>query len=263
MENNATDNPLKLEKPIIYVEGNLIIDTDKLPDINMYSACYVERAPKNAYVINGDLTINDDNAIQYSTFTLFFAKGDIQSYRTPKESVYESSKEDFDKLMETVDENTPPLMLNLLYVSIFARFEMFMQQLALQWIRFYTNRIVDLLAKVVYDDKYKSIPYDGKKEEKVIDAIKKATLSNEPSRKLLHILFGNEVRIPQEIQEGYEIRNDIMHRDGFRMNGDKVLLPIDKVRSTDQALLCFLDQIDQANGRKNARLLQAWKEESL
>ncbi|MDD6079332.1 MAG: hypothetical protein PUC85_04040 [bacterium] len=258
MENKSTDNPLKLEKPIIYVDGSLIVNTDKLPEINIYSACYVERAPKNAYVINGDLTINDENAIQYSTFTLFFAKEDIVFYRTPKEPVYESSKEDFDKIMETVDENTPPLMLNLLYVSIFARFEMFMQQLALQWVKLYTKEIVKLLAKID-SKKLQQSTYDGEKEAMVINAIKKATLSNEPSRKLLHILFGNEVRIPQEIQEGYEIRNDIMHRDGFRMNGEKVLLPIDKVRSTEKALLCFLDQIDQANGRKNARLLQAWK----
>ena len=262
MENNATDNPLKLEKPIIYVEGSLIVDTDKLPDINMYSACYVERAPKNAYVVHGDLTINDENAIQYSTFTLFFAKGDIVFYRTPKEPVYESSKEDFDKIMETVDENTPPLMLNLLYASIFARFEMFMQQLALQWIQFHTEEIAKLLANVD-SKKYQRIQYDGMKGMKVIESIKKATLSNEPSRNLIHILFGDEVRIPQEIQEGYEIRNDIMHRDGFRMNGEKVLLPVDKVRNTEKPLLSFLDQISQANGRKNARLLQAWKEESL
>lgn len=261
MDNN-TDNPLHLENPIVYVDGTLIVDTDKLPDINMYSACCVERAPKNAYVVNGDLTINDDNAIQYSTFTLFFAKGDIVFYRTPKESAYESSKEDFDKILDSVDENTPPLMLNLLYVSIFARFEMFMQQLALQWVKLYTKEIVKLLAKID-SKKFRQSTYDGEKEAMVINAIKKATLSNAPSRELLNLLFGDEVRIPEEIQKGYEIRNDIMHRDGFQMNGEKILLPVDKVRSTEKALLCFLDQISQANGRKNVRLLQAWKEGSL
>lgn len=161
MDNNI-DNPLHLENPIVYVDGTLKVDTDKLPDINMYSACYIERAPKNAYVVNGNLTINDDNAIQYSTFTLFFAKGDIVFYRTPKESVYESSKEDFDKILDSVDENTPPLMLNLLYVSIFSRFEMFMQQLALQWIQFHTEEIAKLLANVD-SKKYQCIPYDGMK----------------------------------------------------------------------------------------------------
>lgn len=262
MENNATDNPLKLEKPIIYVEGNLIIDTDKIPFIHISSACNVKRAPKDAYIVNSDLTINNENAIQYSTFTLFLAKGEIVFYCQNKVSKYESSEKEFEEIMATVDEHTPQLILNLLYASIFSRFEMYMQQLAWQWIQFHTEEIVKLFANVD-SKKYQRIPYDGMKGIKVIECIKKATLSNEPSRNLLHILFGNEVRIPQEIQEGYEIRNDIMHRDGFRMNGEKVLLPIDKVRSTEKALLCFLDQIDQANGRKNARLLQAWKEESL
>ena len=262
MKNNTTDNPLKLEKPIIYVEGSLIVDTDKLPEINIYSECFVERAPKNAYVVHGDLTINDENAIQYSTFTLFFAKGDIVFYRTPKEPVYESSKEDFDKIMETVDENTPPLMLNLLYVSIFARFEMFMQQLALQWIQFHTEEIVKYLAKVVKEKKYKNIRYDGEREIEIIQSIRSATLSNTPSQQLLQLLFGDEVSLPDDIQKGYTIRNDIMHRDGYRIDGEKIRLDYDTVRSMDQAILHLFDQINQANDRKSARLLQVWREES-
>lgn len=262
MENKSTDNPLKLEKPIIYVDGSLIVNTDKLPEINIYSACYVERAPKNAYVINGDLTINDENAIQYSTFTLFFAKEDIVFYRTPKEPVYESSKEDFDKIMETVDENTPPLMLNLLYVSIFARFEMFMQQLALQWIMLEKKIIVKKISKVVNTEEYKNIYYDGKKEIEVIRSLRTARLDYNQFQVLLQILFDGEVSIPENIQKGYKKRNDIMHRDGYRICGEKIRLDVGEVRSMDQAILHLFDQINQASGRKNARLLQAWKEES-
>lgn len=262
MENNATDNPLKLENPIVYVEGNLIIDTDKLPFIHVSSKCYVERIPQGAYVVDGDLTITDDNVSQYSAFTLFLAKEEIVSYRTNKVLEYESSEKEFEEIMAAVDEHTPQLILNLLYASLFSRFEMYMQRLAWKWIQFQTEDIVKLLANVD-SKKYQHIPYDGMKGMKVIESIKKAILSNDPSRKLLHLLFEDEVRIPQEIQEGYDTRNDIMHRDGHRMNGDKVLLPIDKVRSTGQALLSFLDQINQANDRKSARLLQAWKEESL
>ena len=77
-----TNNPLEFKNNIVYIDGNLIVDTAKLPLIGMQSMCHVDENYKQYATkeIDGNLRITDENADEYSSFTSFIVTGDIVSY---------------------------------------------------------------------------------------------------------------------------------------------------------------------------------------
>ena len=174
-----TDNILELNNDIVYVEGNLIIDTDKLPLIRAQSMCYAD--PSNKQYANNiileDLRINDNNADEYSPFTIFIVTGDIIFYKVfsfPYDMggivAYKNSKREFDDILKSVDEQTPELLKSLLYVSIFSRYEF--------------------------------------------------------------------------IQEGYNVRNSIVHRDGYDAEGIKVIISKNDILHMSSEVDLWISQIE-------------------
>ena len=237
-----TENILGLKNKIVYIEGDLIIDTDKLPLIGFQSAAFVGEECKEyaTRVVQGDLIINDSNVDEYSSFTDFLAKGDIIQYKGGDDNlpyqlgmndVYWKRRNEFYEILETVDENTPQLLLQLLYVSIFSRYEYSIINNLLYFslhdmeniVKFFKSQKVSALNKLIKGD----LP-DRIKEMEYMSFIRKCISLGDSCfvKNLIFYLLVVDVNIPSSFGKGYKIRNAIVHRAGCELNG--CIISIDK-----------------------------------
>ena len=242
--NTEYKNPIKLENHVIYVDGTMYVDTDKFPNIGIQSKAYVTEFPTCAHVIDGDLFITDINYKYFSSFTVFLAKGDIVFRTNPKnENKYISSQHEFDEIMKTVTENTPQLMLRLLYVSIFSRFEMYMIQIAKNWSAFKLSELAsinNIQMKNPHND-----CTDHQREEKFFESILKGSFTPKTAGKLIYAITKTNIHIPESLKNGLDIRNDIVHRDGYDVKNKPIVVQIGNIHSMDQEVRNFLDQVDK------------------
>ncbi len=245
-----TDNILELNNDIVYVEGNLIIDTDKLPLIRAQSMCYAD--PSNKQYANNiileDLRINDNNADEYSPFTIFIVTGDIIFYKVfsfPYDMggivAYKNSKREFDDILKSVDEQTPELLKSLLYVSIFSRYEF---------------RIINMIIYIFLNDpkvlpnaskkikSFRDIP-DRLKVLKLLQDLRKERVGHTSFKEgLLCALIGKSMCVPKSIQEGYNVRNSIVHRDGYDAEGIKVIISKNDILHMSSEVDLWISQIE-------------------
>lgn len=248
-QNINTDNPLHLQHNIVFVGGNLKVHTDKLPLIGMQSMGFADDSyRKNACgnnIIENDLVINDDNAIEYSSFTTFIIKGDIIYYEVGdanlpfpigETDVYEERRKDFYQLLESVNDDSPQLLLQLLYTSIFSRFEYAVIQNVLYFLRYKQGEIFSFfkgekpseLKQLVSSD----IP-DGEKELNLMSIIRENIYAGNIRflKKLFLTVFDESIEALATLNDGYLKRNSIVHRAGCDKYGYPMIITKEELRS--------------------------------
>lgn len=231
-----TEKILGLKNRVVYIEGNLTVDTDKLPLMGLLSRAYAEEGCK-AYadlVVPHDLVIDDNNADEYSSFTNFLVRGNVSTYRAGGDSspiygamgVYWERRNEFYELLKTIDDNTPQLLLQLLYVSVFSRYEYAIIQNILSFSKYRMGNIVAFFnSSRLTNRKFKeiikeNIP-DRIKEIKYMAAIRQSIYAgNIPFvENLISVILNQSIKMPPSLESGYEIRNSIVHRVGCDVNG--------------------------------------------
>lgn len=253
-----TENPLELENNIVYIEGNLIIDTNKLPLIGIQSMCNANESYERyaTKIVRKDLYITDDNVNEYSSFTCFIAKGDIISYECSDDDlpypfgnadIYSERKREFYQLLDSIEENTSQLMLQMLYISVFSRYEYSVIMNVLYTFQYKTKEIDEFFVKRHKNQvrKIKDNTPDRIKEFLYMGYIRSNVYAGNPQfmRELLLAILNVKVEFPESFTEGYEIRNSIVHRAGCDSNGYPICLTKENVISIANIIDRFTDYI--------------------
>lgn len=229
-----TNNPLEFKNNIVYIDGNLIVDTAKLPLIGMQSMCHVDENYKQYATkeIDGNLRITDENADEYSSFTSFIVTGDIVSYKSLDDNlpypfgnmdICADRKKDFYELLNYTDKDLPQLLLQMLYVSVFSMYEYTIIMHVLHAFRYKMKEIDNFFMRKRKNEieGIKANTPDRIKEFLYIAHIRgKVYVGNSKFMKeLLFAILNEQIEYPEALSEGYQIRNSIVHRAGCNLNG--------------------------------------------
>lgn len=245
--NMHTENPLNLKHNIVYIEGNLIVDTDRLPIIGLQSMCYADDSYKQYAncIIENDLLINDDNVMEYSSFTTFIAKFDIVYYKgggadlpfpIGEIKVYEERWNEFCQLLESVNDDSPQLLLQSLYASVFSRYEYAVMLEVLYFLKYRQNEIISFFKKKrstklgsIADS---DIP-DGEKELEIMSYIRENIYAGNAQfiKDLFQAILDESIEIPDSLQGGYKKRNSIVHRAGCDTYGYPIVFTKEDIKS--------------------------------
>lgn len=253
-----TSNILEFSNNIVYIEGNLVVDTDKLPLIGMQSMCFADEEYKQyaTNVISGDLRITDENVNEYSSFTNFIVKGDYISHVCLDENlpypwgnvdVYEDRKREFYQLLDKVDENTPQLMIQMLYASVFSRYEYSVIQNILFSFQYKMKEIDVFFTKENKNQirRIKPNTPDRIKEFLYMEHIRGHIYAGDANfvRRMLFNILKVNIEFPEELSDGYKIRNSIVHRAGCNLNGYPIYLKKEDVLDIANIIDGFTDKI--------------------
>lgn len=256
--NINTDNPLNLNNNVVFIEGNLIVDTNKLPLIGLQSMCYADDSHKRYAnrIIHEDLLINDKNVIEYSLFTTFIAQGDIVYYKESDNrlpfpigeiNVYKERVDEFNILLEKLDDNLPQLLLQSLYVSVFSRYEYAIMLAVLFFLKYKLNGIISFFKKEksTLNRLIKSELPDGEKEYKIMSYIREHIYAGNIrfTKDLLQTILDKQIEVPASLKDGYINRNSIVHRAGCNSDGIPIVIKKDDIQSISEDFECFIDHL--------------------
>ncbi len=232
--NINTDNPLKLNNNVVFIEGSLIVDTNKLPLIGLQSMCYANDSYKQYAnrIIHDNLLINDKNVIEYSSFTTFITQGDIIYYKEGDSNlpfpigeinVYKEKLDEFNILLKKVDDNSPQLLLQSLYVSVFSRYEYAIMLEVLFFLKYKLKSIISFFKKEksILNRLINNELPDGEKESKIMSFIRENIYAGNIrfTKDLLQTILDKQIEIPTSLKDGYIKRNSIVHRAGCNSDG--------------------------------------------
>lgn len=240
---------------IVYIHGNLTIDTDKFSGMGIYtivnaSELYAKYADK---VILGDLTIDDSNVIDYSAFTSFITKGDIiQTKNGDCPDATNARKMEFLEMVNNVDENTPLLFFQLLYVYVFSFYEASIANNLIHISKFKDVEIASFLKKRnKFNELIKSEMPDGIKELKIYEYMRSHfnTMDKKFTKALFFDVFNEDVSIPEKMSKGYSIRNSIVHRSGCHPDGQVIYVNKADILDIYNEVCVFLNRLNDIFNR--------------
>lgn len=256
----STDNLLNLKNNIVFIEGTVVVETDKLSLLREAIASASDEYKKYASkIIKGNLTINDENVDDYSSFTIFIATGDI-IYSTegildyPETlddayNLYIESGNEFRKALGDLKDDIPDCLIRSLYAGVFPKYEFYLINILMIYFVIKEKDIVALINKLKKAINSPEIELDSDriKEIKYREFIREGIFAGNPQnvKKLFNFVFGIDQTIPDEIKEGYAIRNSIAHRDGHNSKGEKISISKKDVENISNSLDAFVKEFTQ------------------